>query len=45
MDLGYSSEQEALRDEFRKALADADPRAAFEGEPHPSGLEREKLDR
>ena len=38
MDLGYSSEQEALRDEFRKALADADPRSAFEGEPHPSGL-------
>ena len=38
MDLGFSSEQEALRDEFRKALANTDPRSAFEGAPHPSGV-------
>jgi acyl-CoA dehydrogenase len=38
MDLGFSPEQEALRDEFRKALADTDPRTAFDGDRDPSGL-------
>lgn len=38
MDLGFSSEQEALRDEFRKALADTDPRTALDVVRDPSGL-------
>jgi alkylation response protein AidB-like acyl-CoA dehydrogenase len=32
MNLGFSAEHEAIRDEFRKVLAGADPRAGFEAE-------------
>jgi hypothetical protein len=38
MNLGFSAEHEAIRDEFRKVLAGADPRAGFEAEQGAASL-------